>query len=76
MHAELAQLREECGTSIAVQEVDVSDDEDTPRRYGINIIPTQVFLDADGREIDRHEGFLARTEIRRRFARRGVECRP
>jgi thioredoxin 1 len=76
MHAELAQLHEECGTSIAVEEVDVWTDEETPRRYAINIIPTQVFLDGEGREIDRHEGFLARDDIRRRFARRGVECRP
>jgi thioredoxin 1 len=76
MHEELARLREECGTSIAVEEVDVWKDEETPRRYGINIIPTQVFLDGEGHEVDRHEGFLARNDIRQRFARRGVECRP
>lgn len=75
MHEELARLREECGTSIAVEEIDVWKDEDAARRFGVNIIPTQVFLGPDGREIDRHVGFLARAEIRERFARRGLECR-
>jgi len=75
MHEELAQLRTECGTSIAVEEIDVWKDEAAAGRYGVNVIPTQVFLDREGREIDRHVGFLARNEIRQRFAQRGLECR-
>jgi thioredoxin 1 len=76
MHEELAQLREECGASIAVEEIDVWRDQEAARRYGVNVIPTQVFLDAEGRELDRHTGFLARADIRARFAARGHECRP
>jgi thioredoxin 1 len=75
MHQELAQLRQECGASLAVEEIDVWRDEDAARRFGVSTIPTQVFYDAGGREIDRHVGFLARNEIRQRFARRGLECR-
>ena len=75
MHGELAQLRQECGSSIGVEEIDVWKDEAAAQRYGINVIPTQVFLDREGREIDRHVGFLARNEIRQRFAQRGLECR-
>lgn len=75
MHEELAQLRDECGTSIAVQEIDVLRDEAAAQRYGVTVIPTQVLLDANGQEIDRHTGFLARAEIRKRFSRRGVDCR-
>jgi thioredoxin 1 len=75
MHEELALLREECSGSIAVEEIDVWRDEEAGRRYGVNVIPTQVFLDADGHEIDRHVGFLARADIRSRFAARGLECR-
>ncbi len=74
MHEELASLREECGASIAVEEIDVWADEAAGKRYGVSVIPTQVFLDADGRELDRHVGFLAQTEIRTRFAAHGVEC--
>ena len=76
MHEELALLREECSSSIAVEEIDVWRDEEAGRRYGVNVIPTQVFLDAEGRELDRHTGFLARADIRARFAARGHECRP
>lgn len=32
-------------------------------QYGIRLIPTQVFLDKEGREIFRHEGFFPEEEI-------------
>jgi thioredoxin 1 len=76
MHEELALLRDECSGSIAVEEIDVWRDEEAGRRYGVSVIPTQIFLDTDGRELDRHTGFLARADIRARFAARGHECRP
>jgi thioredoxin 1 len=75
MHEELARLREECGQSIAVEEVDVWQDENASRRYGVSVIPTQVFFDPKGRELDRHVGFLDRTDIRARFSEHGLECR-
>ena len=31
--------------------------------YGIRVIPTQVFLDQDGNEVLRHEGFFPENEI-------------
>jgi thioredoxin 1 len=74
MHEELALLREECGPGIAVEEIDVMQDEAAGDRYGVKIIPTQVFFDAEGRELDRHVGFLARNDIRTRFAQHGLEC--
>ena len=75
MHEELAQLRQECGGSIAVQELDAWRDEAAVHRYDVSVIPMQVFLDAEGREFDRHVGFLARNDIKERFAKRGLECR-
>ncbi len=75
MHAELAELRKACGASIAVEEIDVWRDEDAARRYDVNVIPTQLFIDGNGREVDRHVGFLARDDIRERFAQHGLECR-
>lgn len=76
MREELTLFRAECSGSIAVEEIDVWRDEEARRRHGVRVIPTQVFLDADGREIDRHTGFLARADIRARFAARGYDCRP
>ena len=76
MHEELALLREECSGSIEIEEIDVWRDDDAGQRYGVRVIPTQVFLDAEGREFDRHTGFLARADIRARFASRGHVCQP
>jgi thioredoxin 1 len=33
------------------------------QRYGIRVMPTQVFLDANGREFFRHEGFYPKVEL-------------
>ncbi len=41
-------------------------------KYGIRIIPTQVFLDRDGNEYFRHEGFFPKKEIIRVLKTRGV----
>jgi len=76
MHEELALLRQECGPSIVVEEIDILRDEAAAKRYRVGIMPTQVFLDAEGRELGRHVGFLARSDIRARFAALGVECGP
>ena len=42
------------------------------RKYRLRVIPTQVFLDKDGRELFRHEGFFPKEEIEKVLARGGV----
>ncbi|RPH94760.1 thioredoxin [candidate division KSB1 bacterium] len=42
---------------------DVMKDRSISQRYGIKLIPTQVFLDQSGKELMRHEGFFAEAEI-------------
>jgi thioredoxin 1 len=41
--------------------------------YKINVIPTQVFLDADGKEFFRHEGFFPEEEIVKILKTKGVK---
>jgi thioredoxin 1 len=43
--------------------VDVKKDHDTAARFGVYMIPVQVFLDKDGREFHRHLGFYDYDEI-------------
>lgn len=43
--------------------VDVRKDHDTARRFSVFMIPTQVFLDRNGREFHRHIGYYAYEEI-------------
>ncbi|MCE1166364.1 MAG: thioredoxin family protein [Bacteroidetes bacterium] len=51
---------------------DVWKDEAPAKKYGIDLIPTQVFLDANGKELMRHEGFFAEEEIDKFLQSRGV----
>jgi thioredoxin 1 len=41
--------------------------------YKINVIPTQVFFDADGKEFFRHEGFFSEEEIVKILKTKGVK---
>jgi len=51
---------------------DVWKDDAPAKKYGIDLIPTQVFLDVNGKEIMRHEGFFAEEEIDKFFQSQGV----
>jgi thioredoxin 1 len=42
---------------------DVWEDDSPAKKFGIELIPTQVFLDAKENEIMRHQGFFAEEEI-------------
>lgn len=52
---------------------DVWKDNKPAKQYGIQLIPTQVFLDKDGNEFYRHEGFFAEEEIIKLFETKGVK---
>lgn len=41
--------------------------------YKIQLIPTQVFLDSDGKEFYRHEGFFPEEEIHTLLKSRGIK---
>ena len=51
---------------------DVWKDEAPAKKYGVELIPTQVFLDASGKELMRHVGFYAEEEIDKFFQSQGV----
>ena len=43
------------------------------KQYGIKSIPTQVFLDADGKEYYRHIGFFPENELIKILEQKGVK---
>ncbi len=43
--------------------IDVRKDRENGRRFGVAMIPTQVFLDKNGKEFHRHIGFYGYEEI-------------
>ena len=52
--------------------IDVWKDRSIGSKYGIRTIPTQIFYDTTGKEVWRHEGFLGREDIDKKFAELGV----
>ena len=55
-----------------VKVIDLRYEPQEAREYGIRLIPTQIFYDAEGNEVYRHEGFMDKQSIERKFAEMGV----
>ncbi len=51
-----------------------SDQRQYAEKYGIRVIPTQVFLDKDGKEFFRHEGFFPESEIHKLLEKQGLKA--
>lgn len=69
----LDDLRKEYPNSLQVEFVDIKEDPDSARLYGVRVMPTQVFLDAEGVEIFRHEGFFPKDEILAQWKELGID---
>ncbi|MGN6368215.1 MAG: thioredoxin family protein [Phycisphaerae bacterium] len=53
--------------------IDVWADPGQSARYRIRLIPTQIFYDAAGKELFRHEGFFPKEDILAKWKEVGVE---
>jgi thioredoxin 1 len=56
-------LKAEYAGRMEVQFIDVWKEPEEATPFGIHVIPTQIFLGADGRELARHQGFMGKDEI-------------
>ena len=72
----LAELRTEYAGVLDVAFVDVWKDKTAADTYGIRVIPTQIFYAADGHEIARHEGFLAKEDVLATWREHGIVLQP
>jgi len=63
------------GEQVKVTFYDVWTQEQKPfaEKYGIRVIPTQVFLDENGKEFHRHEGFYPEAEIDKVLKGKGLK---
>ena len=70
----IEEIEEEYGDKVKVVFHDVWTPEGEPyaQQYGIRLIPTQVFLDKDGKEYFRHEGFFPKEELVNILKQKGV----
>lgn len=72
MQPVMRSIEEKFGEQVKVVFHDVWKDKKPAQEYGIQLIPTQVFLDENGKEFFRHEGFFAENEIIELFASKGI----
>jgi thioredoxin 1 len=68
----LDKLQKEYAGRAAIVFIDVWEDRSQSQRFGIRSIPTQIFFDKNGKEIYRHEGFLAEEGIVAKLKEMGV----
>ena len=69
----LEELSVEYKGELNVVIVEIDDNVDLTRQFGIMMIPTQIFLDSDGNEVFRHVGFYSKEEIIAQLEKMGIE---
>ncbi len=74
MQPVMKSVEEKYGTQVKVVFHDVWTDAGAPygKKYGIEAIPTQVFLDENGKEFFRHVGFFPEEELVKVLKQKGV----
>ncbi len=68
----LEELKQTHAGRMDVVFIDVWENPDAAKHYGINVIPTQIFYDAGGKELFRHEGFFGKEDILAKWKELGV----
>ncbi len=68
----LEELAREYEGKVNVLIVDVDDYAALTRQHGIMVIPTQIFLGKDGKEVSRHVGLFPKEEIIAEMTKIGV----
>ncbi|MGH7967441.1 MAG: organomercurial lyase, partial [Limisphaerales bacterium] len=71
----LAGLKTNYAGVMEVEFIDVWKNPDAGRAYKIQLIPTQIFFDASGKERFRHEGFFGKEGILAKWKELGVELK-
>ena len=69
----LGELKKEYGGKLKVLFIDVKKDRAAAERYGVRVIPTQIFLDSSGKELFRHVGFFPKADILKKWKELGVD---
>jgi len=68
----LEELKKEYQGRLNVTFIDVWENPDEAKKYGIKMIPTQIFYDSSGKELFRHEGFFSKEDIMAKWKELGI----
>ncbi len=69
----LAELKKDYAGRLQVDFIDVWKFPDAANPYGIEVIPTQIFYDAEGKELFRHVGFFSKQDILSKWRELGID---
>jgi thioredoxin 1 len=69
----LEELKKEYKGRLEVVFIDVWENPDEAKKSGIKLIPTQIFYNASGKELYRHEGFFSKEDILGKWKEFGVD---
>ncbi len=69
----LENLKEDFAGQMIVEFVDAWKNRDEAASYGVQMIPTQIFYAADGKELYRHTGFFGREDILNKWQQLGYK---
>ncbi len=69
----LAELKAEYAGQFQVDSIDVWKNPGAAQEHGIQMIPTQIFFDAEGNELLRHVGFFSKEDILATWKKVGVD---
>lgn len=72
----LEELRKEYAGRLEVQFIDVWENPEAGKQYGIETIPTQIFYSPGGKELFRHVGFFGKKEILAQWKALGIDLGP
>ena len=71
----LEEMKKDYAGTLEVEFIDVWKNPDAAKQYAIEVIPTQIFYDATGKELFRHIGFFAKVDILAKWKELGVELK-
>lgn len=72
MEPVLEELKTHYSDYFTVDFIDIRKDRESGKKYGVRVMPTQIFFDSDGQELFRHEGFFAKEDILKTWERFGI----
>ncbi|MBM4153398.1 MAG: thioredoxin family protein [Kiritimatiellaceae bacterium] len=68
----LADLHSQFSNQFETIHIDSSQQMETAQAYQIRVIPTQIFYNAEGKELFRHEGFMSKDDILAKWKELGI----
>lgn len=72
MQPYLQQIEEEYADKIIIKTIDIVAKTDIAKRFKVNAIPTQIFIDRKGNEYFKHVGYMTKNELLEIFRQKGL----